>query len=740
MTTLLNGLGGPAGFGENGLPRTNDGSSTFIDLSSVLPGGLNFFGSLFTGLWVNNNGSVTFAGTASSFTPTSITAATANPLITPFWADVDTRGGPVTPSAGGTSAGTNLVWYDLDAGAGAFTATWDDVGYFNRATARTNAFQLQLIAVGSAGDFDIAFRYENLSWTTGDFSGGTGGLGGTVARAGWTAGDGLNYLELPQSGVQDEVLALDEASNVGTPGAFLFSIRSGAVAAKLSVGSARVVEGDGTTPRYALVPVTLSSPLDSPVTVRYGTGNGTARAGQDFVGQSGVVVFGAGQTTQDIRIEILGDAGAEADETFILRIAGGNGATIGDAQATITIVNDDGLVVDDASAMEGTSGTPGSLSFTVRLLSAASDTVTVDFATQDSTATAGSDYTATAGTLTFAAGETSKTVTVQLLGDAIGETTEALNLVLSGATGSVILGASATGTIMDDDQLRITDASVAEGTTSTPGSITITISLAGPTDQTITVDYATEDGTATAGLDYAATSGTATIAAGQSSTTFTVPILRDSEVEGSEAFGIRLSNPSGATIEDDLAIATIIDDDGFRISDVWLTEGSGGATNMTFTVILSSALDASATIDYATADGTATAGTDYTTTSGTLTFNAGQIARTFTVPITTDADAEAGEAFTVTLSNASAGAMLRASATGTILDDDGLAISNVTVTEGDSGTVTATATVTLASSASTVTVDWATANGTAMAGKDFAADAGTLSFGRVRPARPSPSP
>ena len=162
---------------------------------------------------------------------------------------MDTRATPATPSAGGTSTGSNQVWYDLDAATGAFTVTWDDVGYFNRKTDKTNAFQLQLSKVGDSGDFDITFRYENVDWTTGDFSGGTNGLGGTVARAGYSSGNGLDYLELPQSGNQDAILALESASNIGMPGTFEFSIRDGAVLATLAVGDAQVLEGDGSARR-----------------------------------------------------------------------------------------------------------------------------------------------------------------------------------------------------------------------------------------------------------------------------------------------------------------------------------------------------------------------------------------------------------------------------------------------------------------------------------------------------------
>ncbi len=728
-TELANGLGGEVGFGENGLARTDDGSSTFLDLTPVLPAGLNFYGFVFTGLWVNNNGSVSFGSAMSSFTPTAITGTTANPLITPFWADVDTRAGAAAPTPGGTSTGSNRVWYDFDTIEGVFTVTWDDVGYFNRKTDKTNAFQLRLHQVGDAGDFDIEFRYEAMNWTTGDFSGGSGGLGGTVARAGYSSGNGLDFLELPQSGNQAAVLALPSAGNTGEPGTYVFAIRDGAVQARVSVGDARIDEGSGDGPRYVVVPVTLSAPADGPVTVGYLTQNGSAVAGQDYVAQRGSVVFAPGTSTQEIRIEIVGDSRVEADEAFSLRLFAATGATIGDARGTVTIVNDDGISVADATAVEGTAGTPGSLVFTVRLLTAMDDAVTLDWATADGTAQAGLDYVAGSGSLAFAAGETEKQITVSLVGDAASETAEAFTLSLSNAVGAPLVRATATGTITDDDVILVDDVILPEGTSATPGTATVTIRLAGPTDQTITVDYATEDGTALAGQDYTATSGTATIASGQSSTTITIPILRDGTVEGGEAFTIRLSNASGATIGDDSAQVALIDDDGFTIADVSIAEGTGGSLNMTFTVTLASALSAAATVDYATSDGSAVAGSDYTATSGTLTFNAGQTSRTFNVPINGDADFEGTEAFAITLSNATGGAGIRdATAEGSIRDDDGLAVANVSVTEGTGGTTTATVTVTLTSTASPVTVDWTTADGTALAGQDYAAASGTLSF------------
>jgi Ca2+-binding RTX toxin-like protein len=237
MANLVNGLGGEAGFGENYLARNDDGSSALIDLQSIFPEGLNFFGQTWTGVYVNNNGNITFGRSLSSFTPTAIGASFSYPIIAPFWGDVDTRNysstaivGNVTPSAGGTSQGSNLTWYDIDATTGTFTVTWDDVGYFSAGTDKLNAFQLQLVSTGN-GNFDIVYRYEDINWTTGGASGGTNGLGGMVARAGFSAGDSANYYEFYFSGDQNFMLNLENTQLAGASetGVWTYHVNGGSV-------------------------------------------------------------------------------------------------------------------------------------------------------------------------------------------------------------------------------------------------------------------------------------------------------------------------------------------------------------------------------------------------------------------------------------------------------------------------------------------------------------------------------
>jgi hypothetical protein len=230
-TTLVNGLGGSADFGENALAANDDGSTGLLDLSSVFSSGLNFYGTTYTSLWLNNNGNVTFSSPMYTFTPYNLTGGTGNPIIAPYFADVDTRGSGATITQGGNSTGSNLLYWDLDTSSNIYTATWDDVGYFGSHTDLLNAFQLALINRDDtgAGNFDIVFRYEDINWTTGDASGGSGGLGGTVARAGWNSGNGTDYFELTESGDQTFMLALEGRSNINDPGVYMFQVRGGQV-------------------------------------------------------------------------------------------------------------------------------------------------------------------------------------------------------------------------------------------------------------------------------------------------------------------------------------------------------------------------------------------------------------------------------------------------------------------------------------------------------------------------------
>jgi len=216
---LISGMGGARDYGEGVLAANDDGSTAAIDITPVFgASGINFFGTNYTALYVNNNGNLTFSGPLSTYTPFGISGSSI-PIIAAFFADIDTRGAHVPTDS-------NLVYYDVDTVNGVFTATWDLVGYYSQHADKLNNFQIRLIDQGS-GNFDIEFRYQDLQWTTGDASGGSGGLGGSPARAGYSAGDMTNFAELAASGDQGAMLDLVNQSNVGDPGRFVFAVSNG---------------------------------------------------------------------------------------------------------------------------------------------------------------------------------------------------------------------------------------------------------------------------------------------------------------------------------------------------------------------------------------------------------------------------------------------------------------------------------------------------------------------------------
>ncbi len=248
---LINTLGGTSGFGQPvtfqpdytgvGGNQSDDGSSLAIDITAVFGTGLDFFGQTYDTLYINSNGNITFAGPHSTYTPFQITGGENNPIIAPFWADVDTRGGATTASPGGNSTGSNQVYYSLDALNHVMTITWDDVGSYFSHTDAVNAFQMQLIGFGD-GNFDIVFRYEDINWTSGDFS------AGAAARAGYSSGDGVHYFELAGSGDQNATLALESTlGNTGIAGVDIFQVLSGNVsAAPVANGTIQFTDADPT--------------------------------------------------------------------------------------------------------------------------------------------------------------------------------------------------------------------------------------------------------------------------------------------------------------------------------------------------------------------------------------------------------------------------------------------------------------------------------------------------------------
>ena len=292
----------------------------------------------------------------------------------------------------------------------------------------------------------------------------------------------------------------------------------------------------------------------------------------------------------------------------------------------------------------------------VSLSEASASDVTVNYAVTGGTATAGNDYTAVSGTLTWIAGDTTnKTISVPIVPDIIDEDDETIQVTISDPVNAT-LGAITTHTytILDNDDPPTVSFSAAPYTHAESGTQTVTVALSAESGKAVSIDYATSNGTATAGSDYTAASGTLTWTAGDTADkTFTVPILADTVDEVDETVNLTLSAPVNCTISGtNPTTLTITDDDGaptVSFSGAPYTHAESGT--QTVTVALSAESGSTVTVNYATSNGTGTAGSDYTAASGTLTWTAGDTAdKTFTVPILADTVDEANETVNLTLS------------------------------------------------------------------------------------------
>jgi hypothetical protein len=352
------------------------------------------------------------------------------------------------------------------------------------------------------------------------------------------------------------------------------------------------------------------------------------------------------------------------------------------------------LSINDVSLDEGNSGNT-QFRFTVTLSAASSRAVHVDYATANGTATAGSDYNAASGKLTFPTGQTSQTFVVNVRGDTTPEPNETFFVNLTNPDNATIAKAQGTATIQNDDAspppptqpaLSINNVSKKEGDSGTT-DFTFTVSLSSPAGTGgVSFDIATADGTATtADNDYVAKSLTGqTIAQGGQSYSFTVQVNGDTTAEPDETFAVNVTAVTGATVADGQGTGTIQNDDqggggggttpSLSINDVTKAEGNSGTTDFVFTVTLSVATNKPVSVNYATANGTtnpATAGSDYVAANGTLTIKGGDTTGQITIKVNGDTDAsEPNETFFVNLSNPVNATISDGQGLGTIQNDD----------------------------------------------------------------------
>ena len=386
--------------------------------------------------------------------------------------------------------------------------------------------------------------------------------------------------------------------------------------------------------------------------------------GQNYLGSTSVTTNASGTASFNVTLP----TGTAAGQKVTATATNSTGSTSEFSQC-FTVGNLPTLSVGNVSVNEGDSGTTNA-NFVLTLSAVSTSDVVVQYATSDGTATNPEDYIATTGTITITAGQTTATISVPVNGDLKDEADETFFLNLTDATNASINNGQAQATISDDDDaptMSIADASVVEGNSGMT-TMVFTVTLSNPSSTPISVTYTTQNGTATA-ADYTPISGTLTFAANETSKVIEVMVLGDVLIEGNETFTVELSGAS-VVLADATATGTIIDNDvpTISIADVSINEGNTGTVTMVFTVTLSESSSQTVTVNYATANDTATAGSDYVAASGTLTFAPGETSKTISVTVNGDTAVEGDETFFVNLSNAVNATLADSQAIGTIVE------------------------------------------------------------------------
>lgn len=308
--------------------------------------------------------------------------------------------------------------------------------------------------------------------------------------------------------------------------------------------------------------------------------DGTAKAGEDYDALTTTVNFVEGETSKTVKIVITDDALGEGSETLTATLSSPFGGAVLTAPTSmaVTITDNESPSGTSSGASSGgaassTSSGPGKLGFSATAYALAEDAgnltvtvlrtegtvgvVSVNYATSNSTAKSGTDYSSVNGTLTFSAGESSKTFTVPLVDNASIDGNRIFNLTLSAPSGGAALGTASTApvTIVDNETQSSGTGSVkfsksSYSVTEASGEAIITIVRTGGTKDTSTVNYATSNGTAIAASDYTATSGTMTFLPGESSKTFRIPLLKDDAADSDETINLTLSAAVKAVLTD----------------------------------------------------------------------------------------------------------------------------------------------------------------------------------------------
>lgn len=330
----------------------------------------------------------------------------------------------------------------------------------------------------------------------------------------------------------------------------------------------------------ALITVNRVGGTTGTVTVSYATNGGSAISGTDYTPVSGTLTFNNGDTSKSFSVPVMDDGIYGSDKIVFLNLTSPTGgASLGPGAATLTIAEADGIPTVQLNASSYKVNENGSFVYAnVTVMGIASSNITINYGTASGTATSGSDFTATSGTITFKPGDLSKLIPINITNDNIYEPDQNFTIMLSNPSSNAIIGSpgTATITIKDDDSapsiaFQSQSYNVSEGC----GLATINITLSAPSEVPIGVSYSTANGTALAGINYTQASGAIQFASGATVASFYVPIIDNYVITGNSLFNVSLSNPTGGASLGSPTKTTvnIIDDD--QIASVTLNLSKG---------------------------------------------------------------------------------------------------------------------------------------------------------------------
>lgn len=428
-----------------------------------------------------------------------------------------------------------------------------------------------------------------------------------------------------------------------------------------------------------------------------GAGNGTTLGSAWWPGDYGtlpeILTFAPGELSKTISISVIDDTSTEIDEAFSIQLSSAtNDAVVGNPATTVVTIKDNESTfyfhgaTDAAYSFEAVEGT-GKLPVTVVRQGALTTPASVTISTGDwGSATPGIDFSPITVTLSFAPGESSKTVDVPLFNDSLQESKESFPVSMSNAVGAAQGSWSWSSYIMDDDVAaapgKLEFSAAAFSASEGAGTLKLTVNRVGGSDGTVTVQYRTLDGasgtpsdqTAWAGSDYSSTAGTLTFAPGETSKVISVPITNDTKVEKNEFFTVELRTPAGGATLGVVtkAVATIVEDDSaieFGPTSYVSNEGAG---TMTITIVRKGGTAGAASVDLNISSGSATACQDFIKPANpTVAFAAGESSKLVQISLIDDVLKEGDESFYLSLGNAT-GASLGSSlwGNGKITDND----------------------------------------------------------------------